>query len=92
MLRSTLPAGRVPSPPTRITRLRPGERIRERLSAGEILTTTDHPAIVRLGEPAREADEILALTDDLAAACARRDTPSAIATLRRLVPEYQPYD
>lgn len=90
ILGAELAAGAVPSPPTRVTALRPGERIDERLSDGEPQVTTGHPSIVRLREVARDPDEIRSLTEALTAACDNRKVTSAVKVLGRLVPEYRP--
>jgi FlaA1/EpsC-like NDP-sugar epimerase len=86
---AALTGGAVPSPATRITALRPGERIDERLSDGEPQVVTEHPCIVRLREVARDPHEIRSLADALTTACDKRRVTPTLKILGRLVPEYR---
>lgn len=73
------------------TGLRHGDKLREEfVSAGETLRSTNGDGIQWFRSPAPLADELAAGLAELDKATADRDLKQVLATLVRLVPEYQP--
>jgi len=73
------------------TGLRPGEKLFEEIFHGaEPPVATGKPGLLIAAPRAVEAAPLGRAIDDLRAACAARHGETALAILRRLVPEYQP--
>lgn len=74
------------------TGLRPGEKLYEELLISADNQPTQHPLIRRANEPHREAEQLFPLIQQLHEALANWDEATTGALLRRLVPEYDPYE
>ncbi|MDX2259748.1 MAG: nucleoside-diphosphate sugar epimerase/dehydratase [Hyphomicrobiaceae bacterium] len=73
------------------TGLRPGEKLYEELLIGADTTGTEHPRILRSGEPYLTAEELWPELDVLSEAMKRRDLEAIEAVLVRTVEGYQPH-
>jgi FlaA1/EpsC-like NDP-sugar epimerase len=70
--------------------LRPGEKLFEEIFHGaEPPAPTGRSGILAAAPRSVDAEELASALDDLAAACLARQAATALAILRRLVPEYQ---
>jgi FlaA1/EpsC-like NDP-sugar epimerase len=72
------------------TGLRPGEKLEEEFPLGASSMATEHPRILRLDEPAIDAEELEREFDLLRASIKLRDTPMLQAILMRTVEGYRP--
>lgn len=72
------------------TGLRPGEKLFEELLIGANMQHTDHPRILRSGEPFLPAAELTRELDLLRSAMATRDIETVQAVLQRTVEGYKP--
>ncbi len=73
------------------TGLRPGEKLFEELLIGVDTMGTEHPRILRSGEPFLTSEELWLELDGLSDAMKRRDHAAIEAMLVRTVEGYQPY-
>ncbi|MDX2287375.1 MAG: nucleoside-diphosphate sugar epimerase/dehydratase [Hyphomicrobiaceae bacterium] len=73
------------------TGLRPGEKLYEELLIGVDTTGTEHPRILRSGEPFLTSEELWLELDGLSEAMKKRDHAEIEAMLIRTVEGYQPY-
>lgn len=72
----------------KIIGLRPGEKLYEELLIGDDVEASEHPKIMRARERLVPWQTLLPELDALCDACRRFDYESAMAGIRRLVPEY----
>jgi FlaA1/EpsC-like NDP-sugar epimerase len=72
------------------TGLRPGEKLYEELLIGEHTAPTEHPRILRSGEPFLQMRDLLNELGRLEGALRARDVPAIEAVLTRLVEGYRP--
>ena len=70
--------------------LRPGEKLYEELLIGTNATATEHPRIMRSGEPHLPMADLVRELAALEAAMTARDAPALQAILRRTVEGYSP--
>jgi FlaA1/EpsC-like NDP-sugar epimerase len=77
----------------KITGLRPGEKLFEEIfHIGEPLLPTASKGILLAGPRIADGTTLGRALDELAAACRRGDRTASLQLLRRLVPEYRPYE
>ncbi|WP_254963986.1 MULTISPECIES: nucleoside-diphosphate sugar epimerase/dehydratase [unclassified Cyanobium] len=74
------------------TGLRPGEKLYEELLINADDQPTKHPLIRRATEPRCESEQLFPLIQQLNKALANWDEAKTAELLRRLVPEYDPYE
>lgn len=67
----------------------PGEKLYEELLIGDGAEPSDHPAILRVREPALVGPELTRRIEQLLLACQSNDRRQIDATLRALVPEFR---
>ena len=77
--------------PIQYTGLRPGEKLYEELLIDPAQSqSTRHPRIFSSEEPLHESEVLQKEIQLLSKAVSRRDLNSALASMKRLVPEYNP--
>ena len=77
----------------KITGLRPGEKLFEEIfHVGEPLLPTASKGILLAAPRIADGATLARALDELAAACRRGDRTASLQLLRRLVPEYRPYE